>query len=187
MDTLYLSTGQLLSDRLLYNKSFLSQNAFSEWDSYKVRMISSNQLVVPCLEFSSGIGCLELFDLRTKKRKTIFNNSNYSISISRQFDKLLYFYNNGNDTIGEVYENNERHKIFRNADYADFNESDLIVYAKENVLFISNSDGDSLKEYSLKNPIKNILTDKEGSYSLVIDEKENVNLVDFSEGPIYGI
>ena len=185
MDTLYLSTGQSLSDRLLYNKSFLSQNAFSEWDSYKVRMISSNQLVVPCLEFSSDIGCLELIDLRTKARKQLFtdsnSNSNYSISISRQFDKLLYFYDSANATIGEVYKNSERHEICRNANYADFNETDLIVYAKENVLFISNSDGKILKEYSLKNGIKNIMTNKEGSYSLVIDENENVNLVDLSK------
>jgi len=181
MDTLYISTGQSSSDRLLYSRSFLSQNTFSEWDSYKVRMISSNQLVVPCLEFSSGIGCLELFDLRTKARTEIFTKSNYSISISRQFDKLLYFYDNGNATIGEVYKNNERHEICRNADYADFNETDLIVYAKENGLFISNIDGEILKEYSFKSRIKNIFTNKERSYSLVIDEKEDVNLVDFSK------
>ncbi len=181
IDTLYLSTGQLLSARLLYSKSFLSQNTFSEWNSYKVRMISSNQLVVPCLD-SSNVECLALFDLRTKATKKIFNILNYPISISRQFDKLLYFSKKGNDTIGEVYENNERHKIFSNAHYAGFNEADLIVYAKKNVLFISNSDGDSLKEYSLKSGIKNILADKEGTYSLVIGEKDSVNLVDFSEG-----
>ena len=181
IDTVNLSTDQLLSGRLLYSKSFLSQNTFSEWDSYKVRMISSNQLVLPCLKISSDIRCLALFDLGTKTTKEIFNISNYPISISRQFDKLLYFSNNGNDTIGEVYENNERHKIFRNAHYASFNDADLIVYAKKNILFISNSDGDILKEYSLKNRIKNILTDKERSYSLVIDEKENVSLVDFSK------
>ena len=164
MDTLYISTGQSSSDRLLYSRSFLSQNTFSEWDSYKVKMISSSQLVVPCLEFSSGIACLELLDLKTK-----------------QFDKGLYYYDSSNAMKGEVYENNKGQKIFKNTHYAGFNESDLIVYAKENVLVISNSNGDILKKYSLKSRIKNILTDKEGRYSLVIDEKEEVNLIDFSK------
>ena len=83
--------------------------------------------------------------------------------------------------IVEVFDNEEGREIFKNVSYADFNETDLIVYAKENVLFVSNSIGTVLKEHSFNNPIKNIFTDVKANYLLVTDEKENLNLVDFSE------
>jgi len=84
--------------------------------------------------------------------------------------------------IGEVFDNKEGRQILKNANYADFNETGLIVYAKENVLFVSNSNGTVLKEHSLSNRIKNIVADREANCLLVTDEKENLNLINFSEG-----
>ena len=166
----------------LYEKDFLNQTNYSEWDSYKVRMLPQGQLVVPYLELSSGNGCLDLLDVKTKSRKNLYAHSNYSISISKQFDRLLYGYDNENEMIGEVFDNKEGRQILKNANYADFNETGLIVYAKENVLFVSNSNGTVLKEHSLSNRIKNIVADREANCLLVTDEKENLNLINFSEG-----
>ncbi|HEX3168529.1 MAG TPA: ATP-binding protein [Chitinophagaceae bacterium] len=157
---------------------------FSEWDSYKIRIVHPLKLVIPCQNFENGEGQVLLLDLTTGKREELYKgSSDFTVSTSKKYDKLLYCYKKGkNNMIVEIYNNNNgsRSVFNKNISYADFNDKGTIVYSGQNKIGLATIAG-VIKEIAMKGQIKTIYTGNDENYLLAVDNSDNLSLIDFTE------
>ncbi len=182
IDTIKLNNSGT-SNNLLYGKDFLNKNRFTEWDSFKVRLMSSGCLLIPYLNFESENEYVMLYDLYTKQVKKVFeNNANFSISISRQADKILYAYRTKNQLFFETYNNDgSKHIPVIDADYADFTAKGSIIYSKQSGLYVVVENGTILKRFNSIIPIKTVFAGGDDNYVLALDKANMLNLINFSD------
>ncbi len=174
---------------MLYNKEFLDQNTFSEWDSYKVRIMPSGKLLVPYFKFENQNSLSENRPLKKiyigdDKKQEVFNtNSEYSISTSKNAGKVLYCYKKDGRLYFDIFTNEGILNLVQDAEYADFLANGSLVYTKGNALFICAGDGTILKTLTLEKNIASVVNGSNDNYLMAINGDLTLSLINFNDTP----
>ncbi|RFM27259.1 ATP-binding protein [Deminuibacter soli] len=138
-DTIALNDGKH-SNRLscLYVKEFLSRNDWTDYDSYRIRYTASGNLVIPYRQYNRN-GWRE--DRRVRllgpdKKTVLLDTSSYSsISLSKRYKELIIANTkNGRINVGLFSESGKPEVSFNGSGFADFSQSDTIIYANTDTL-----------------------------------------------------
>ncbi|MDB5203099.1 MAG: ATPase [Ferruginibacter sp.] len=139
----------------LFDLNFMNSNTFTDWDSYKIRYTSAGDLVIPYQHLQDQkvgppVASNKLKIVSPDRKIVASSQSDFSVSSSRTYDKIMYAYSSAGNLSFEIFTSSRKKYVpFSNAVFSDFTEDGKIVYGRNSILEVCDDNGGVIQRMTL--------------------------------------